>query len=395
MPVLRGRVLWTAPGGTDHPELHAALHLFDIPLAVLIGVTALEIWRHRSWQTVRWRAPAVALVALLAWSIVATVAHPSWRAVEWYFHVAGAAAVAHAIARFRRPQLRVALSLIVGFALVQGVFGIAQSLNGGTFGWGLVEYSSDLIRFAGREAAKGSFGHPYHLAAMLLVGVAAAFVLWAISDAVWQRWCAGAIFVLGLSVAFTFSRASVVGLGLVALLGFVAPRGRFRWAAIALVAGLLVGAAIPSEGWEERAAVSVNRETVDSGRVDRLDEARSLIEDEPVFGVGTGRYVIQLSDDTGLLSQPAHNAVLHAGGEMGIPGLLLAAALLVALGWWGLRGGILPLIVGVTLAPLHLLDAFPYSFPRGLVLTGVWVGLLVVARRSLAPSALGEVTEGG
>jgi O-antigen ligase len=128
---------------------------------------------------------------------------------------------------------------------------------------------------------------------------------------------------------------------------------------------------------------TADRERIDSSRLVRAEEALELIEEDPVFGVGPGLYVVELVDrgvDNGG-SLPPHNAVLHSGAETGVVGAALSLVLFGALALWALSGGPLALIAAATLAPFHLLDSYPHVFPRGIVISGFWIGVVIVAHR--------------
>jgi hypothetical protein len=55
---------------------------------------------------------------------------------------------------------------------------------------------------------------------------------------------------------------------------------------------------------------------------------------------------------------------------------VLVSALLIGAGWQGVRAGRLGLALWLVLIPFTLLDHFAYSFPQGLIITGVWLGVI-------------------
>jgi len=74
--------------------------------------------------------------------------------------------------------------------------------------------------------------------------------------------------------------------------------------------------------------------------------------------------------------KPVHNVVLLVGAEGGVLALLVMAALYVGVGWRSLRAGVLALGIYLAYLPFSMLDHFPYSFPQGLLVTGVWLAVL-------------------
>ena len=49
--------------------------------------------------------------------------------------------------------------------------------------------------------------------------------------------------------------------------------------------------------------------------------------------------------------------------------------------WRAARGGWLPALVFATLVFFYLLDAYPYTFPAGITMSGLWFGIHEVALR--------------
>lgn len=67
------------------------------------------------------------------------------------------------------------------------------------------------------------------------------------------------------------------------------------------------------------------------GRAWLNGEARKLIGEYPLTGVGIGSFIIELAKRAGegYVIEPAHNVFLMAGAELGLPGLLLVLALTI------------------------------------------------------------------
>lgn len=398
VPLLRASVLWTDPGGADNPNRHVALHLYHLPLAVLV-VLALRDASQRGLLTTRHQRPfvAVAALALLAWSVASALGHPSWRAVDFWFNLAGAGAAAYTLTALSRRRQRIALASVCAVAVLQAVLGLAQAMRDARSGVDLLEYSGDLYDFGSKTAAEGSFGHPYHLATFLMAAIAAALALWVISDGRWRSAAAVTLAVLGFVMPYTFSRAAVLGLIPLVVVGVALRRLGIRTATTILTVGLILGSVFASGGWTEKVSKSVDRERLDSGRVELAEQALETMVAHPVLGVGTGRYTIHAAETTDMLPLPPHNALLHAAGELGAPGLLLAVAVAVAFGLWVLRLGPVAIMAALTVLPFHLLDAYPHSFPKGILSSGIWIGAIILVgeadRAPDSPSLDGAVQE--
>ncbi len=107
-----------------------------------------------------------------------------------------------------------------------------------------------------------------------------------------------------------------------------------------------------------------------------------------MFGVGPGRYVIALTEKYGQepnprvgFFKPVHNLPLLAAAEGGVPAGLLMTALLLAAAWRAFAGGRAGLAIYAAYLPFVVLDHFPYSFPMGMILTGVWLGAIELLAR--------------
>ena len=77
--------------------------------------------------------------------------------------------------------------------------------------------------------------------------------------------------------------------------------------------------------------------------------------------------------------KPVHNVPLLAAAEGGVLAGALTVLLYVVLGWRSWRSGLLAFTVFALYVPLTMLDHFAYTFPQGLALTAVWIGILDAA----------------
>lgn len=386
--IARGWVLWSAPGGQGDINQWVTTSPFDWPLALLVVLQVSSILEGRfEWQTYLPRTPLPRILALtLAWLGVCAAISPSWRALDLGFHIAGAWALVRTARRADPSGRTLLLATMTALGAVQAALGIAQSRTGDALGLGPFEFEGPLYTFGGSTAGRGSLTHPYHLTALLIVCAAAAAVLSARVTGR-PRWAVlAALGVIAIAIPLTFSRAVVVAAVPMVLLWLL--RRRTRALAAVMVAGLLVGGLLETNGISAKTSRTVDVDQVDSGRRQRVEEALDLIEEEPVFGVGPGRYVIALADLGKASPLPPHNVVLHTSAEAGIVGGALALATLVAFGLWALRRrSPMVLAVAVSLLPFHLLDSYPHVFPVGLLITGMWLAVLAIAVADDEPAA--------
>lgn len=380
LPLPLGLVIWSTADGAGDPNLRVSASPYDIPLLLLTALVLPSVWRA---LLERLRSPGSRLPWLgtlaVGWFVVATLVHPNWRAVELFFHaVAGGAIAFLLLTSDRRFVKNIALTIAV-VAAVQGALAVAQSLTGDTLGIGGIEASTELWTVGQNHAGRGSFLHPYHLTTFLMLGLGAAWILRRIATTqVVRRVSVGLVGVIGLAIPLTFSRAAILALFLIVPIGFI---GRERILAATLLIAVVFGSLLGSSGWEQRGETTADPSRVDSGRSERLDEAQGLFESEPFWGVGPGGYAIALSETEEGKLLPAHNVIAQTGAEAGVLGGTIILAALVALGVTSLLGGTLGMLVGATVVNFHLLDAFPHVYPNGIVITGIWVGLIGVALR--------------
>jgi len=376
IPLATTFILWAAPGGENNPSQAVAFGPTDVVLFLLVAVCAADAIERRPDLSGRWPQPVMLLVAAMTWFAIAFLANPSWRGVEWFLRIAGTWAVAYAVHRLSHRRQTVFLMLVVILAVGQAALGITQALTGGAVGLDAVEWNINWQRVSGRTFGRGSFTNPYHLAALLIVAVGAVIVLLHRSQGKHhRRFLQGSLFLMAVAISLTFSRT--VFFALLPMVGLLLVRRRGRASALMLMVGMTVGILLGLEGHAAKAEQATDRNRIDSGRIMHLEDAALLVASEPIVGVGPGRYVIALRDfDYAFILAPPHNFVAQAAAETGVPGGLLALAALASFGLWLLRRGTLAVVTGIALVPFYLLDWFPYASPVGLVLSGIWLGVV-------------------
>jgi len=380
IPVARTWILWSAPGGSGDLTQSVSTSPFDWPLAMLVVLQVGSVLR----QPTRLRPlvaglplPARLLAITLAWLVVSASINPSWRAVDLAFRVAGAWAVVRTARRATRLEQDLMLGAVVAVGVSQALLGIAQSRTGDVLGLGLLEFDGPLYTFGEASAGRASLTHPYHLTALLVVDAAAAAVLAQRRAGAARRIALAALAVIGVAIPLTFSRAAV--LAVVPMLLLWGRRRGSRPVAVVFAAGLALGALAGLDGIAAKSGQTVEVETADSGRRDRLAEAWRLVEDAPLAGVGPGRYVIALREVEHIELLPPHNVVAQVAAEAGVPGGALTLATLTAFAWWLVRRRATVVAAGVSLLPFHLLDSYPHVFPLGILITGMWLAVLAIA----------------
>jgi len=352
------------------------------------------------------------ITAVMVWSFVW---HPSGRGGLTLLHLAGCAMLAAAGAQvLRSPTARSALAkAIVGGGVLEALIALLQVSRQGALGlsrW--VEVNPPFYPFQHIRAPNATFPHPYVAAGFGLVSAGVAVVMAMTADErARPRWAAAAGWCV-LPVGVSYSRSALLALlafGL-ALIWIALRQSDRRTTALAAMAALAIGSAVPAAIWHTQwlargsstvagsftggaAASGGVVSGVANGRLTDYHQALTLLGDHPLTGVGVGRYVFAVEHQFGLANAPrstgyvnANDLPLLAGAEGGVLALVVMAGTLVWLLWRAARAG--PLALGVCLAflPYCLLDQFPYESAQGAVICGLWLAtvdalILGVARR--------------
>ena len=119
------------------------------------------------------------------------------------------------------------------------------------------------------------------------------------------------------------------------------------------------------------------------GRAWLNGEALRMIRQVPLTGVGIGAFMIELAGRAGegYVIEPAHNILLLAGAELGIPGLLLVIALSISFLYRLIQTkDPNAILAGATLAGLgiiSLFDHYLWTLAPGRLILGLVVGLFL------------------
>lgn len=363
---------------TDDPYPHyRAVPWLDLAwLALIVAAVPLAIERIRDRRFGIGTALWGGIVALLA---VSLAVHPSAIGAQTLLRAVGILAAAIVVAALAERErafilgvLGVVVALETGIALAQVVAGAPLGLPGEAPGLSPIRGNAMV--------ARGTFDFEYIYAGFGLVA-AMLFVPRAISSTRRAPWLALSTTAIA-AVGMTFSRTALVGYlaGLIALVP-----GALRWPGASryrlAIAFLIVGVAIPAlalrDGWVSRASegAGTSQQAV-TERAGLTSLALTLIAENPVVGVGTGRYVAAVRErfpnEPG--AHAVHNVPLYLAAEAGIAAGVLAIALGAVLGWRALRSGPAPLALYLVFVPALLVDIYPYITAQGGVLMALWLG---------------------
>jgi O-antigen ligase len=373
-------------------DFQAIIFPSDVAVFALVAVCAVDICRGAR----RLGAVLTTFVVLLLLLTVSFLVHPADRGFLNLVRYAGTLSLAWVIATVRdRTQRALVLGAVVLTVASQALIALAQLIARSDIGLGrLGEFPDPFYTFSGDVIApQGTMVHIYLLAGFALLGSTIAVGAWLRAPRS-KMWLAAAAICVA-PVAVTYSRAAAVGLALavvtLAVAAAVTRRREPLAAAGALALTVAVAIAIWPGGWTERVtAPSQGRRSIESsatGRTALMRQARDVILDEPIFGVGTGRYVIALRDrhvdprTSGGALKPVHDVPLLAGAEAGIGALVAITALLVLLALRAWKAAAAGIAAFVAFLPYVVLDHFPYSFPQGIVMTGIWIGFIELTAR--------------
>jgi hypothetical protein len=119
------------------------------------------------------------------------------------------------------------------------------------------------------------------------------------------------------------------------------------------------------------------------GRAWLNGEARKVIGEYPLTGVGIGSFIIELAKRAGegYVVEPAHNIFLLAGAELGIPGLALVVTIFTAFAYRLIKtGNPNAILAGAALTGLgfiSLFDHYLWTLAPGRIMLGLAIGLFV------------------
>jgi O-antigen ligase len=119
------------------------------------------------------------------------------------------------------------------------------------------------------------------------------------------------------------------------------------------------------------------------GRAWLNGEATKIIREYPLTGVGVGSFIIELGKRAGegYIVEPAHNILLLAGAELGIPGILLVLALSLSFAYRFVKtehpNAILAGAMLTGLGTISLFDHYLWTLAPGRLMLGLVIGLFL------------------
>ena len=384
--VLASTIVSLVSGGPADADYQRRWVLFasDVGLA---GVLATQLIAFRG-RRIDWSKHRCAMAALgLALSLLpAFAAHPSARGVAGLLRWVAVAVVAFGVGRIYGPARSFVVGAFAGVTAFQVVVALAERAVDGPVGLGSIGEPS-AYEIGGRYASTGVTAHPYVFAAWCTLAAAVLLAAVTRTDRP-SRPLVGAVLVPLVGVGLTMSRAGALAVAMVLASFAVAALKRppLRVVLVAAVAATALGVALNMSGWADRAGGTVkatSASAMTSSRTELLRQANGLFRQDPILGVGPGRYVEALEQRPDLVklatqqpSRPVHLVpylVVVEGGLLVLPALLLLAWMVIAQSW---RAG--PAGVGLTLSvlPFLALDHLHWSLPQGLLLTAIWLGAL-------------------
>jgi hypothetical protein len=358
------------------PEIYYAvgIGLADIAMAALIVLTAplaISRFRRARPQPVLWIALALAVVIVAAFAL-----HPSAQGVQTLFHLVGAFAILCALTEVRDERgTRLLLFGLIVMTIAQTALSTAQLVRGDL----LLPFEHPPIRRYGPFIrVNGTFPDSFMLAGYGLV-VATLLAREAMRRA--HAFPLAALIPLAIApVGYTFSRAALVAVGLVAVTlvpGALRGLPARRVVLAALLLGFGVPALVTSAGWLAREDDSDLSNSAGQ-RVLLIRESLPIVLANFVTGVGPGNTMAALREREARepgsvpLMQPPHDVPYLIALEAGVPAGALATVLLGGLGLLALLGRDRSLVVYVALGPYLVLDNFPFTAAAGLPLVALW-----------------------
>ena len=371
------RVVTDYPGEAGGFSRLVTVGLFDLALVAFVAMALVSLgsrWnRGIGWGT--WLA-----IGLLIVAVASLPFHGSSRGVALALRLVGTVLVAFEIGTLRRRELlHVVIVPLLAAAATQGVMALGQAIGGGALG--IPGEPADFGAVAGTVRPAGTTSHPYMLATYCLIAVSGGMLIWRQSTA---RWWLVPVALAAMPIGLSFSRAAVVSV-LFAGAGWVIAVVRNPRTYGPPLAAVLLGIAIPAllfaPAWLERLEDSTTGSLNDASanRVELTNQAMDMIADYPLVGVGPWRYTIVAEADYPLATgkdSPVHNLPLLVTAEFGVVVGLLFLAALVVLGVRAARTGPLTFALFGAVMGFTLFDVVLYWYPAGLVLFGVWLGLL-------------------
>jgi hypothetical protein len=315
-------------------------------LLMTLGVVRLpSLYRHilsaggATWR--RWvQDPCVMSLVFCLWALFSWALHPSGMGLVLVGRLVGVAATVQFVSVLPQSRLKQLIRAIVWSAVFQALICVVQLVVRGPVGLSGLGESIDPFHYtANWKVPNGTSFYPYPLVAMGLVAIALVALhpeklgrpllfIGSISG--------GAL--LGMSGSLSGLLGAGVFLGIVLL---ATKKGTLRWAAFG--AGFLlfltsaVGMGVVQRSvwlWKHERTVEVEGGQATSGRYGQVKFGIELARNEPLVGVGPMRF--QAARQDYVFSPPptdvqiSHSVPILILAELGVPGLITALAMFLA-----------------------------------------------------------------
>ena len=229
---------------------------------------------------------------------------------------------------------------LMRFTWVLALCSIPLALTALTNYWSgvfITHATSSVQRIAGYVGGAGLAGNPNDLALMLNLLMPLTGALFIITKQPWLRAVAlGALILSVGAVIATFSRAGFITLAAIALATFASMVRRGALGAAVIVVFIALGAfvLIPDQYFTRLSTITnIEADTTGSaqGRWDDYFVSLEYIRMNPLTGAGLGQDLLALNETRGHATwRSVHNAYLQAAVDLGLPGMALLLALLLA-----------------------------------------------------------------
>jgi len=350
-------------------------------LVVLTILTVAHVISNRSFPA----TPAgIAGVVLAPFMVLSWVVSPSGKGAILTVFAVTAAGVALAIGLLDKKDLSrtVALPLLITASL-QSVLVVVQTLTDRAIGLNLIQPDAELHFIDGLLRPQGTMHHVYEPAALALLAAGVAVVTAPKNTSLRYFWI-GAAALAGTTVGLTHSRSALVGLGLMAIFLIIALIRRYPGSAAvggAFLVGFAIAAALTASAWALRGDHSTTGDLDDAslGRVTLTKQAVQMAVDHPIVGVGPGLYLDTMGSEYDLDERYpfiVHNVSLAVAAENGIAAAILASFFVSWAIWRAARAEPIWAVLAVAPIGFLLFDVLHYNRPVGLLMTGIWLGML-------------------
>jgi len=280
------------------------------------------------------------------------------------------------VERFVALPLLIASSFQAFVVILQTVTDRAVVLN-----WFVPDAA--LREIDGLLRAQGTMTHVYEPPALGLLAAGVAIATRPRSQRTQLIWVVG-VLLAGMSVGLTHSRAAVLGLLLMA--PFVAWGAKQRDGHLlrmgsALFVGFALASAFTASAWLHRVdhSTSGSLDDVALGRITLAKQAVEIATDNPILGVGPGRYLTVLETQYDVdenYPYRVHNVSLALAVETGIAAAIVLSIIVGTAVVRASRSGPAGGALAMSILGFALFDVLHYDRPVGILMFGIWLAVL-------------------